>query len=150
VESSSIDNSLYPQFAISCSDRPTRRLTFKDYLNIYTLTKFWSPHTLGYGNVQQTVSVCTGWPLKPSNPPHDLDPKRMAQLPPIMLVNSFYDPSTVSPWSLAMRAQNPTAFSVYRNGGGHTSFSRNGDTHDAIVTFLAHGAIPPDGTVYQG
>ena len=66
-----------------------------------------------------------------------------------MLVNAFYDPSTVSPWGLDMRGQIPTGFSVYRNGGGHTSWSLNGETTRAVNAFLVHGEIPPDGTVYE-
>lgn len=122
TDSSSSANTLVSQYVISCSDRPERRLTQADYKNIYTLLPVLAPHSLGYSIQQQTVSVCSGWPIISSNPPHNLDPHRMNQLPPIMLVNAFYDPATTSPQGLAMRSQIPTAFSIYRNGGGHTSY----------------------------
>lgn len=141
--------SIYSQWAIVCSDQSRRHLTFEDFRNMYTVTSVLAPHTLGYGNVQEDLSICAGWPIEASNPPHDLDPKRMSKLPPIMLVNAFYDPATVLPWALGMRAQIPTGFSVYRNGGGHTSWSHDGDTTRAINAFLIHGEIPPDGTIYQ-
>jgi pimeloyl-ACP methyl ester carboxylesterase len=142
-------SALYPQIIILCSDRDNRQFTFDDFRNFYTLAPVWAPHTLGYSFAQQTVALCSGWPVDSTNPPHDLDPQRMSQLPPVMMVNSFYDPATVSPWGLAMRSQVPTAFSIYRNGGGHTSWALNGDTTKAINAFLVNGTIPADGTVYQ-
>lgn len=106
----SVDNSTaaptYSQWTIVCSDQPHHNLTFEDFRNMYTMTSVLAPHTLGYGNVQENLSICAGWPIKSSNPPHDLDPQRMSKLPPIMLVNSFYGPGNVSPWALNMPAQN--------------------------------------------
>lgn len=66
-----------------------------------------------------------------------------------MLVSSFYDEATPSPWGLGMRANMPTAFSIHRNGSGHTSFSLQGDTADSITAFLVNGSIPDGSTIYQ-
>jgi hypothetical protein len=66
-----------------------------------------------------------------------------------MLVNAIFDPATLSPMGLSMRALMSNAFSIYRNGSGHTSFSHQGDTAGAETAFLVDGTIPEDGTVYQ-
>ncbi|KAJ9602052.1 hypothetical protein H2200_013412 [Cladophialophora chaetospira] len=144
MKSSSIDWVIYSQYIVFCSDRDTRQLKFEDLRTIYTLTSVLAPHTLGYSLAQQTVLA-----REVHESPHNLDPHRMSQLPPIMLVNAFYDPATLSPWGLDMRSQIPTAFSIYRNGGGHTSWSFGGDTNKVINAFLVNGTIPADGTIYQ-
>ena len=147
TSSSSFD--LYPELMITCSDMAKGKLKAADFRNIYIMTSVLAPHTRGYGVEQQFYSVCAGWPIEPSNPPHHLDRERMEMNPPIMLVDSLYDPSTPSMWNPDMRAQIPTGFTIWRNGGGHTSFQLNGETTRAINAFLAHGTIPEDGTIYS-
>ncbi|PKK51146.1 hypothetical protein CI102_5701 [Trichoderma harzianum] len=140
---------VFPELAITCSDRSDRVLSVEDFRNIWTVTPLIAPHSRGMGIVSQALTVCTGWPVKPLNPLRDFNLTRQKTLPPVMLVNSFYDEATVLPWGLGMRANMPTAFSIYRNGSGHTSFSLQGDTAGAITAFLANGSIPKDGTIYQ-
>ncbi|KAL7782557.1 alpha/beta-hydrolase [Trichoderma afarasin] len=143
------NTTVFSELAITCSDRSDRVLSVEDFRNIWTVTPLIAPHSRGMGIVSQALTVCTGWPVKPLNPPRDFNLTRQRSLPPVMLVNSFYDEATVSPWGLGMRANMPTAFSIYRNGSGHTSFSLQGDTAGAITAFLANGSIPKDGTIYQ-
>lgn len=148
ANSSSLENLIYSELIIICSDRARRRMTWKDYLNVYQITELIAPHTRGGGIAQQFASICTGWPIESSNPPHDLDPKQMNKLPPVLLVNAFYDPATASPWGLFMRQQIPTGHTIYRNGGGHTSWPQNGATTNAINAYLVNGTLPAEGTVY--
>ncbi|KKP00120.1 hypothetical protein THAR02_07772 [Trichoderma harzianum] len=143
------NTTVFSELAITCSDRSDRVLSVEDFRNIWTVTPLIAPHSRGMGIVSQALTVCTAWPVKPLNPPRDFNLTRQKSLPPVMLVNSFYDEATVSPWGLGMRANMATAFSIYRNGSGHTSFSLQGDTADAITAFLTKGSIPKEGTIYQ-
>lgn len=143
------DAETYPQIAITCSDRPERVLNVGDWRAIWTITPLLAPHYRGVGLLSQWLIICTGWPVKPLNPVRPFCPTRQKRLPPIMMVGAFYDPATASPWGLGMRALMPTAFTIYRNGSGHTSFGWQGDTAGAMTAFLVDGTRPEDGTVYQ-
>ncbi|KAH8172091.1 alpha/beta hydrolase fold domain-containing protein [Sarocladium implicatum] len=149
ANSSSPTFTSYSEIAISCSDRPLRRTSVGDFRNMNTVSRIYAPHSRGISLTQQRASLCAAWPSKALNPPRPLDVKQTSKLPPIMLVSSFYDPSTVLLWGLGMRASLPTAFSVYRNGPGHTSFGHQGHTAWAEAAFLVNGTIPMDGKIYQ-
>jgi hypothetical protein len=142
-------NQQMSQFVIDCSDQPIKKLSAQDFRNIYTLSNTLAPITKGYGLSQLELSVCSGWPIAPSNPPHTLNPQIMAKLPPVMIVNAFYDELTMSMWALDIRSQMPTAFNVWRDGAGHTSYLQGGATSAAMNDFLIDGVVPEDGTVYQ-
>lgn len=139
----------YGELVIQCSDRRQRQLSFADFRNLYTLMAAIAPISQGHGIQGRVNGVCSGWPLVASNPPPPVDLKQMRQLPPVMLVNAFFDPATPSSLGIGLRPQMPTAFSVYRNGGGHTSFPHQGETAMAVARFLINGTIPADGTVYE-
>lgn len=148
ANSSSPDFSTFSELVISCADRPTRRLSASDFRNLNTVSRVYAPHSRGITFTQQRYELCDAWPTKPMNPPRALNLEQTRKLPPIMLVHSFYDPSTALPWALGIRSSLPTAFSVYRNGPGHTSFPHLGQTAWAEAAFLVNGTIPKDGQVY--
>jgi hypothetical protein len=144
---SSVDWINYSKINIQCADRVKRKLSVADFRNIYTLLGALTPRSLGLSIQSNVYDLCNEWPVPARNPPK-VDADQMGRLPPVMLVNAFFDPATPSPWGLGIRAQMPTAFSVYRNGGGHTSFSHQGETAMAEAAFLINGTTPVDGTVY--
>ena len=137
------------ELAITCADRPERVLSAADYRNIFTVAPVVAPLSRGGGLQSHFSIVCTGWPIKSSNPPRTFDPERQKRLPPIMIVDTLYDPATVPACGLGMRALMPTAFTIYRDGGGHTAFSNEGEAAAAMVAFLINGTRPEDGTVYR-
>lgn len=149
VNSSSPAFTSFSEIAISCADRVARHSSAGEFRNRNIVSRIYAPHSRGISFTQQRATLCEAWPGKARNPPHTLDIKQTRKLPPIMLVNAVYDPSTVLPWGLGMRASLPTAFSVYRNGPGHTSFGHQGHTAWAEAAFLVNGTIPADGSVYK-
>ncbi|KAI1373933.1 alpha/beta hydrolase fold-domain-containing protein [Hypoxylon crocopeplum] len=134
---------------IFCADRPRKSLSAADFRSVFIVAKALAPRTLGASVGQKGRTFCLGWPTTPEDPPHILNQEATKMLPPIMMVSNLWDEATVTEWALDMRAQMPTAFNVFRNGGGHTSYRFHGETSDAIVSFLVNGTIPKDGTIYE-
>ncbi len=92
---------------------------------------------------------CIGWPFPPSDPQHQLNFREMEDdLPPVMIVGSLYDEATSGQWSVQQRWMIPSAFNVWRHGGGHTDYHFMGDTQKAMDAFLINGTMPIDGTLY--
>ena len=71
--------------------------------------------------------------------------------PPILIVNSTYDPSDNYLWAQLMREQIAGSVLLTRIGDGHTSYLLPGEsqTRDAIDHYLITGETPPPNTVYE-
>jgi hypothetical protein len=89
-----------------------------------------------------------GWPVPIANPPGLWN---VEGTPPILIVNSTYDPSTAYVWAQLMREQIDSSVLLTRIGDGHTSYLLPGEsqTRDAIDSYLITGETPPPNTVYD-
>jgi hypothetical protein len=105
-----------------------------------------SPLVQGSSQSYMIATQCIGSPAPVANPQHVLS-KNVAKAPPILMVNSFWDPATSIVWANGVRDQLPTAALITRNGYGHTSYQVFGESSKAIDDFLINGKLPKDGTV---
>jgi hypothetical protein len=113
------------------------------------MTSILSPHTKENTEFYEGQSYCIEWASAPTNTRHVLDPTKVAQLPNILLVNSFWDPSTSIAWANALRLQVPSSVLILRNGSGHTSYQTFGETSAMMDAFLLTGELPPQGTIFD-
>lgn len=146
---SSYDTARYAYYAVACQDYGTPLHTAGDVRRVLNVG---ASLTLNKGVCEflDIAITCIGWPTPLTNPPgRALDAARIAQVPPVLIVNAFFDPETSAAWAAGLREQIPNAVSLWRNGTGHTSYFLLGDTSKAIDTFLIDGELPADETVLR-
>lgn len=111
-----------------------------------TLGAALSPLTRGACQSYRIQTSCIGWPAPLRNPER---PVRYAGDATILMVNSVYDPSTGYAWALGLHAElgPDSAVLLTRNGSGHTSWTRGGETAAAEDAYLLNLTLPDAGTV---
>ncbi|PHH92347.1 hypothetical protein CDD83_7725 [Cordyceps sp. RAO-2017] len=136
--------------AISCQDwrRGDGKRGGADMLAELLAARAMAPHTRGINEMFDIKTSCVGWPTPLTNPPRALCRQRLARAPPILVASALHDPSTSIAWAVGLRAQMPTAVSIFRNGYGHTSYWDYGDMQKAIDAFFVEGTQPADLTAY--
>lgn len=145
LASGPVDNTLFAGLAIACLDYPTASESFADLAARERLGRVVAPHMRGAGQSWTILAGCIGWSVPVANPPHPLN---VRGVPPILIVNSTYDPSTSYAWALGLQAQIEGSVLLTRDGDGHTSALLPGETRDAIDHYLLTGKTPPPNTVY--
>jgi pimeloyl-ACP methyl ester carboxylesterase len=142
------DSGLFSGRAIECVDWQTDIESWEDMQAHQDFARFIAPHTKGATETWTFLVGCMGWPVPVANPQGEW---HVAGAPPILIVNSVYDPSTAYVWSQLMREQIDSAVLVTRVGDGHTSYLLPGEsqTRDAIDHYLLTGETPPDNTIYM-
>ncbi|MFN8593674.1 MAG: alpha/beta hydrolase [Thermomicrobiales bacterium] len=135
--------------AIACLDYPAESHDFADLRAREILGEAIAPRLHGASQTWTILTGCIGWPEPGVSAP---GPDIVHGAPPILLVNSTGDPSTVYPWAVAVQARIEGSVLVTRIGEGHTSYSLPGTNpaRDAIDTYLLTGETPPPNTVYGG
>lgn len=103
-----------------------------------------APHTRGAQESYLPSASCLGWPYPVQNPPHYAN---VSGAPPILLVNSFYDPETPLSQAVAVLEQIPSGVLLLRNGDGHTSFNLKGEASKAMAAYLVNLTLPAPNTV---
>jgi pimeloyl-ACP methyl ester carboxylesterase len=146
-----ISDSTSPFFsaqAVFSQDWPPSAQDFTDLSVKKQLLQTVAPHTRG---ISQTLSLLMGsinFPSTLTNPPHVLN-SRVKDAPPILLVNSLWDPATSIEWANNVRSQIPHSVLIVRNGVGHLSYPMFGQTSAAVDDFLVDGKLPVQGTTYD-
>jgi hypothetical protein len=139
---------LFSAAAISCQDFAQTTKSLVDLTSRKQMMEVLAPHTKGMSMTWNIYATCIGWPAAMTNPQHILS-SRINNAPPILLVNSLWDPATSIEWANAVRLQMPNSILVVRDGVGHTSYGQVGQTTAAVDAFLVNGTIPTQGTVYD-
>jgi pimeloyl-ACP methyl ester carboxylesterase len=86
---------------------------------------------------------CIGWPAKVNNPQQRLS---IHGAPPILMLNSRYDPATPYPWAVTASQQSGAVLLTY-DGWGHGAYFKNSQcVIDATDHYLLTGVTPPRGT----
>lgn len=137
--------------AISCLDwrHQAGPRAGNDMLARLMAARALAPHTRGINEMLEIQINCIAWPAPVTNPERPLSRERLARAPPILLANSLHDPSTSVVWAVGLREQMPTAVSIFRDGGGHTSYWDYGHVQKAMDAFLLNGTMPEDLAVYR-
>jgi pimeloyl-ACP methyl ester carboxylesterase len=134
--------------AISCQDFTQTTKSLVDLTLRKQMMGILAPHTNGMSMTWNLYATCIGWPATLTNPQHVLASK-VKSAPPVLLVNSLWDPATSIEWANSVRLQMPNSVLVVRNGAGHTSYGQVGKTTMAIDAFLVNGTMPAQGTMYD-
>ncbi|OTB08323.1 hypothetical protein M426DRAFT_316951 [Hypoxylon sp. CI-4A] len=142
------DSSIYGGVAIACQDWTHASSSLSDVLDKETLGANFSPLTKGACQSYKIQTQCIGWPAPLSNPPKPVSYKGSTT---ILQTQSTFDPSTSYVWGLGLHAELGDNKSVLltRNGSGHTSYLRGGETTNAINAYLVNLTLPEPGTVLQ-
>lgn len=149
IETSNISPSnSYASLAIGCQDWLHESTCAADIQSKTQMASTFAPRTRGASQSFGYQVRCIGWPAPLTNPQAYLN-ERVGEAPPVLLVNSIYDPETSIVWAEGLREQMPSAVSITRNGAGHTSYLLRGETSKAMDDFLVQGILPSDGSVYQ-
>ncbi|KAI4868898.1 alpha/beta-hydrolase [Hypoxylon rubiginosum] len=142
------DSSLFAGTAIACQDWTHASTSLSDVLDKATLGANFSPLTGGACQSYKIQTSCIGWPAPLSNPP---EPVRYTGATTILQAQSTFDPSTSYVWGLGLHAELGDDRSVLltRDGSGHTSYLRGGETAAALNAYLLDLTLPEPGTVFD-
>ncbi|KAI1413035.1 alpha/beta-hydrolase [Hypoxylon sp. FL1857] len=142
------DSSLLAGTAIACQDWDHASTSLSDVQNKATLGANFSPLTRGACQSYKIQTSCIGWPAPLSNPPKPITYKGKTT---ILQAQSTFDPSTSYAWGLGLHAElgDDKSVLLVRNGSGHTSYLRGGETTSAINAYLLNLTLPEPGTVYD-
>ena len=89
------------------------------------------------------LTGCIGWPAKTTNPQHPLS---IHGAPPLLMLNSKYDPATPLTWAKTASRQSGTTLLTY-DGWGHGAYFRNSEcVVKATDAYLISGKLPARGT----
>jgi pimeloyl-ACP methyl ester carboxylesterase len=131
---------------IACLEFAGHTTTWPQQFTKQILGRVVAPQLLGASQTWTVQSRCIGWPVPMTNPPHAI---RVRGAPPILLVNSTYDPSDSYVWAAGDARQVPSGVLLTRAGDGHTSYFKAGRTRDAMMRYLITRRTPPRNTVYE-
>lgn len=134
--------------AIACLEWAPSSKNYVELALKRQMTGVISPHTRGSGEIWSMQSKCIGWAAQP-RPKRALNPQNLAKLPNILLVTSYWDPSTSIVWANGLRLQIPNSVLILRKGSGHTTYFTFGETSKAIDKFLMMGQLPKQGMTYD-
>ena len=130
--------------AVMCLNWPHSSNSISDLLYKQQLIDSIAPHTRGASGSWGQQLGCVGWPAPIRNPPHRVN---VHDAPPMLLVNSLYDPVTSYTWAVSLEEQIPGAVLLTRNGYGNLSYDLDGEAHDVMDSFLLDGKLPARNTV---
>ena len=142
------DSSLYSTLAIGCQDWAHPSKSSEDIAALFRTTTSLTPLTKGFTQGFTYNTRCIEWPAPLTNPQRKIH-STIAKAPPILMMQSLWDPETSIQWAEGTKAQIPKAHMIFRNGSGHSSFMLGGETSKASMKFLIEGTLPADGTVYD-
>ncbi|KAL8812216.1 MAG: hypothetical protein Q9223_001539 [Gallowayella weberi] len=140
------DDGEYPSLAIGCQDWLHGATSLADLRYKISMASATAPRTRGSSQTYFYQSHCIGWPAPTTNPQRRLSPK-IAEAPPILLVNSLYDPSTSIIWATGIQSQIKDSVLLTRLGSGHTSYQLRGEAANVIDAFLVEGILPQPASV---
>ncbi len=129
--------------SVFCSDWS---LPVRDFAELESLRK--SAATLAPDVRMSTLgwtylTGCIGWPAKTTNPQHPLS---VHGAPPLLMLNSKYDPATPLAWAKTASWQSGATLLTY-DGWGHGAYPRNSEcVVKATDAYLISGKLPPRGT----
>lgn len=97
---------------VNCLDYLHQSRDVSDLLYQQKLGLVSAPHTKGAQESYVPSAACLGWPYPRQNPPHYASASNDA--PPILMVNSFYDPETPLSQEINIQEQICAAFAQWR------------------------------------
>jgi hypothetical protein len=137
----------WSEITVNCLDYPHGSRNVHDLRYQIQLATSNAPYTRGVGESYNPSSQCLGWVYPTQNPPHAYNPEMVKKAPPILMVNSYYDPETPYLQAVSVQEQLPSAVLLTRNGDGHSSFNLGGQASYAMAQYLVNLTLPEPITV---
>ncbi|KAH7129907.1 Alpha/Beta hydrolase protein [Dactylonectria estremocensis] len=103
----------YAARAIYCQDYGSSFVSAVDVKSVLDVASALLPLTRGASEAFTVAAYCAGWPAPVRNPAHTLNLEQAKKLPPLLLVNAFYDPETSSSWAQGAKEQIPSAVNIW-------------------------------------
>jgi pimeloyl-ACP methyl ester carboxylesterase len=125
-----------------CADHRVRFSSQREWEALYHEQSTVAP-TLGTHFAWGAVSLCSGWTGTVGNPQHRTDAD---DAPPILLMNSLYDPATGYAWAKSVHRQLDDSVLLTYDGWGHGVIDRSDCTRDAATRYLVDNKLPRPGT----
>ncbi|MFE6691755.1 alpha/beta hydrolase [Streptomyces sp. NPDC057743] len=137
--------STYPSYrAVGCHDFAPDTHGFVDMKRQWTRLRGAAPHTWRYSEFWDWTSGCLGWPVKAANPPA---PVRVRGTPPVLVVNTRYDPATPYAWARSLTVGIEGARLLTVDGDGHTGALHSTCARAQEARYLATVRLPAPRTV---
>lgn len=140
-------NSLWAELGSECQDWLHESKTVADTKYKNQLGQAIAPHTKGVSQTYDLQLRCIGWPTNVTNRPHLSDIHHTPN--PILIVNSYHDPSTSYAWAVAAQRQINQSVLLSRDGDGHTSYGLAGEASRIIDRYLTTLEMPLPNTVVE-
>ncbi|KAF2145850.1 uncharacterized protein K452DRAFT_305792 [Aplosporella prunicola CBS 121167] len=135
---------LFPSLAVGCLDWEHGAREFADLAYKEAMGRVIAPHTWGMSQSYSYQAGCLGWPVPVTNPQHLANASMTAKAPPLLMVNSEWDPSTSYIWAEGLREQLPSAVLLTREGDGHISYILGGEAAKVIDRYFVNLTLPED------
>lgn len=141
------NDTVWQGLAIGCLDWLHTAKSFSDIEHKVLWLNGTAPHTKGANQSWSYQTLCLGWPAAIQNPQHVLNQTAMKMAPPILFMQSVWDPEASDAWALEAFHQSPTGTMVTRDGDGHLTYPLKGEGSRIIDTYLINGTMPQKGLV---
>jgi pimeloyl-ACP methyl ester carboxylesterase len=101
-----------------------------------------APHAWRYSEFWDWTTGCVGWPVRPANAPRPLS---VRGAPPILIVNTRFDPATPYVWAERLAAQIDGSRLLTVEGDGHTGILHSSCARTHEAKYLLSGVLPARG-----
>ena len=139
-------STVYSTTAIYCNDWNITARSLTEILYLQQVARSVAPHTRGASEFWRMALQCIAWP---AGVQYHQQPTKITNVPPIFLVNSYYDPEASYEWAVGLQSEISGSTLLTRNGAGHTSYALRGESANAINKYLLTLEMPPPNTVYE-
>ncbi|MFF3850847.1 alpha/beta hydrolase [Streptomyces sp. NPDC002328] len=128
---------------VGCHDFAPDTRGFSDLRAQAARLRAVAPHTWRYSEFWDWTSGCLGWPVPAANPPA---PLKVRGAPPILLVNTRFDPATPYPWAQRLTSRIDGGRLLTVEGDGHTGILNSSCARAHEAAYLVTGKTPAPGT----
>lgn len=139
----------YQNFVVGCSDWAPSADDYHSIEEVHNMLSALNPRTKGFTQFFSYFGRCVNWGVANTYKQQPLGRIPAEAAANILIVNAFYDPETNVQGAVDIREQIPGSHIIFRNGSGHTSFFKGGETGEAAIGFVLNGTLPEDGAVYS-
>ena len=145
-QNGSAASATYANIAVYCADWNVTARSLPEVLYLQQVARSVAPHTRGASEFWRVAIQCIAWPAPVQ---YHQQLTKVTKIPPILLVNAYYDPETSYDWAVGLQSQIAGSTLLTRNGAGHTSYLLRGESAKAINEYLLKLELPPPNTVYE-
>jgi pimeloyl-ACP methyl ester carboxylesterase len=129
---------------VGCADLGGRLRSAADAQALLARVRAVAPHSWRYTEFWDVMTGCTGWPVRVSNPPAA---RRIAGVPPVLVIGNTSDPSTPIAWARGLARRIARSRLLVHEGAGHTALLNSACATRRAARYLVTRRLPARGTV---